>query len=865
MGVVSDHLRRLIAKQVDDHGLVVWYDGDGHYRDFAQVLQLPDTKLVRYDDSFFELRHAIEQDLTGAKPPRLVIYVPLRQEATHHALIEAEVAGVVMQPGQQPPLRNTRLAIVARNALRPILGEGTAARIEKQVEAGQLELADLDRMAEQGEGFGRGVLSVLFGSSNPADVALQFLSSDRFDAELASKDAMGELNALLADTFGSDLSSAAAGETPAALRLRLARWVLATDLIASLSGAIPAPLATVKVPSSASARDACVALARTWRLRRDLRDSYVRLAATVESELRLSRVPINGKALTHVETFGATESALQCYVETQIAGSATDDLIEISQQRQSSFWSEYAPDIQARWALIGTCGQLLAEADRIETELRGAPASVSETVKRYTESQRPWCLLDSYHRHLERRLHNFDFDVDGQHVELEKLIAKARGRYMAVGSRMAERFVRSWADVRFKPPGIPRQVEIFASYVKPKLEDGPTAYVWVDALRFEMGRELASALGEEFSCEFGPALATVPPITEIGMAGLVPQGSERPALVPAAEGKLALRVGATTLKDRKDRVKFLKAAAGVEVLDAKLEDLLPSPRKKLREGIAAAKLVLVTSQEIDELGERDNIPLARRTMDDMLLQLRRAFRILASLGIKHIVVAADHGYLFGEELGEDMKIDPPGGQTVDLHRRVWIGRGGEANDRFLRARAADFGLEGDLEIAVPWNFACFKSPGGAEAYFHGGLSPQEVLIPVIRLTSKSTQRAIPSKDILWTLTPGSAKITSRFFSVQIGARLDGLFGPTLPRVRVELRSKAGSASRPVSASYGFDESTGDVQLKPEDQDPKSVAPNTVTLMIEPKGTKDTMSLHLVDAVSGTELQRLDGIELALAI
>ncbi|MBW1912131.1 MAG: hypothetical protein JRI43_02955 [Deltaproteobacteria bacterium] len=31
MGIVSEYLFNLIAKQVDDNGLVVWYDPDGAY------------------------------------------------------------------------------------------------------------------------------------------------------------------------------------------------------------------------------------------------------------------------------------------------------------------------------------------------------------------------------------------------------------------------------------------------------------------------------------------------------------------------------------------------------------------------------------------------------------------------------------------------------------------------------------------------------------------------------------------------------------------------------------------------------------------------------------------------------------------
>src|SRR2546428_230791 len=85
-----------------------------------------------------------------------------------------------------------------------------------------------------------------------------------------------------------------------------------------------------------------------------------------------------------------------------------------------------------------------------------------------------------------------------------------------------------------------------------------------------------------------------------------------------ATGKLALEIGDVRMKDRKDRVNYLKAhaGAGVKVFEAKLEDLLPKPGKRVREGIESANLVLITSQEIDAMGEEDNISLARRTMDE---------------------------------------------------------------------------------------------------------------------------------------------------------------------------------------------------------------------------------------------------------
>ena len=96
------------------------------------------------------------------------------------------------------------------------------------------------------------------------------------------------------------------------------------------------------------------------------------------------------------------------------------------------------------------------------------------------------------------------------------------------------------------------------------------------------------------------------------------------------------------------------------VFDAKLEDLLPKPSKRVRDGVSNAQLVLITSQEIDELCEQDNITQARRQMDGVLNDLRRGFRVLSDLGVTSIVFTADHGHLFADEVS-DAKIDAPKG------------------------------------------------------------------------------------------------------------------------------------------------------------------------------------------------------------
>jgi hypothetical protein len=73
MGIVSEYLVGLVAKQVEDRGLVVWYDPERAYTQVAAELALPKTTIARYTDTFFRLRHEIEDLLNNSQPPRLVV------------------------------------------------------------------------------------------------------------------------------------------------------------------------------------------------------------------------------------------------------------------------------------------------------------------------------------------------------------------------------------------------------------------------------------------------------------------------------------------------------------------------------------------------------------------------------------------------------------------------------------------------------------------------------------------------------------------------------------------------------------------------------------------------------------------------
>ena len=863
MAIVTEHLIQMIAKQVNDKGLVVWYDPEQAYGEAATELTLPKTTVARYDSSFIKLRHEIDHLLNDGQPPRLVVYVPMERTKTSSALIELEYAGVVMQPRQQPPACNTRLSVVGRNALKPILGEDQVSEIERQVEAGKLSLADLNSLAEQGIDISTGVLKLIFGTANPQEVALAFLHSEQHDEEVSKKEAQKELRHLLQLSFDIELPAA---EALSDWRVKLGRHVLLTDLFASIKNQAPSSLSSVSVAHSTGGIDACVRMTRTWRNSREHRDSYVAAADKTEQELALDQLELPVEPLKENETFLCVERALLSHVEVELLKTATPALLQLAEYRLSRFWADVIPAIQAQWALTSSAAEVLIEADRVGKAIKKAPTTVPALVKAYADDDEPWCLLDTHHRHMESRKYNFEFAASNDHHGLEKLITKAEQRYTEVGSELSKHFITHFQNAHHPIKGLLRQRDIFEKQVKPLLSEGKVAYVWVDALRFEMARELCRLLKDDFTLEIQPAIGTMPTITEIGMASLLPKAHEAAKVVAVGGGKLALEVGGRVIKDRKDRVAFLKEYAGVSVFDAKLDDLLPKPSKKVKDGIQANQLILITSQEIDELGEADNMAQARLQIDGVLSHLRRGVRVLADHGIKTIVLVADHGHLFADEIGEDMKIEAPGGKVEDLHRRVWVGVGGTSEPSYLRTSLTSLGVDSEFDIATPWTFAVFKSKGGGRAYFHGGLSPQELIVPVVVMHSTAKTSA-PSTGIQWTLTPGTAKLTTRFFSVQIAGNQSesSLFGFEPPKVRIELRANKKCVSMPVSASYGFEDATGEVKLKISETDNKRIETNTVTVMLSEEISQKTVGVYLLDAITGAELATPLTVDVAISM
>lgn len=842
MGILANHLLSLLNQRLESHAVVVWFDPKSDYAGFARGLArpgqlLPGAAFHAYDPArgFFALRRDLEPLWSGAERPRLLIYVPRSVEDSHNALIEYSKTGLELGPHQVGD-DNTSLYNLTRRALQNLLPSAALEKLLTQVETGALSLDEIESLAERGQ---VSALALIFETSNAAEIALRFLTDPSVDRELSAKLAGPQLAELLRQELDVDLG---AGDELVPLRIRLSRHLLTVDLVASLAPNLPPALQTIPLPASPAARQSAQAIAQHWRERRSLAESYASAAASLETELALGSQPFSLATLRACQTFPRLEQALQAQVETALLGEKPDPgLLDLIHERLGGFWALQNPAVKLRWQVILAAAQVLLLAQAIRQALKPDQAA-SALFKRYTAGDQPWCLLETWQRRLERDAHNFDADDSTL-----KLVAAAQRAYAETAHQLASRFVRAYESAGLTLSGVTQQVEIYHDFVEPSAAEAPSAYFLVDAFRFEMARELLAQLPEGWRADLIPALATPPTFTEVGMAALMPQAERGLSLSPAGASKLAVTVGEALLRNRPDRVKWLQQQAVQPVVVTELNKIAPLKDNHLRAELKTARLAVVTaSDEIDGMWESQP-HTARRLHDDVFEQLRRGMRTLFNLGYAKIILSADHGFLMGGNLTLGAALEAPGGETADLHRRVWVGRGGAAIGECLRKPLSAFGLGGDLELVTPYGMSVFRVQGGSSEYFHGGLSLPEMVIPVLTVTAGKAKSGLGTPAFAWSVKPGSQKITTRFFTVTIEAQSADLFATaTAPRLRAELRVGGQVISVPVAASYGFDEIARDVKMEFDASTPGKLLPNAITLQIPDVPAGETATLHILD-------------------
>lgn len=847
---LHDYLSEKLAEHLQRRRVVVWYDPRREFEPFVgelceggppaacrlQCVRVAgiEAQLAVFRGSFLEVRAIVEPVVSGDSPAPLVVYAPGAGRDAHGSLLmELETAGHRHEPQLKRQARNV--------FLRQGVSDGV---IDGMLATENLSYADAVGLLEGGRGTnGSSLLKLVFPSvgGNESLVAA-WLADPSKDAAIDAKGARDELFALLSSRLGLELKPE---PSLSDARTRVLRYALVGEFRLDLAGDPPASLGMIPMPQTKEQRELLRAVAAV--LRSEHAEAYVDLADAVEKELALASIDLAPEKLGRIDTFRFEERALLAHAGRLTVAGEWDEAAAVVEARHRSFWADRDAGRQAQWEVCRLMAELGLQVDAVSGGL-DATTDAAAWVARYTADD-GWFRCDLVHRSLEAMAASSNIEPD-----LEAALEHVRRRHEDLLHAMASRFSRALEASGWAVPGVLHQTAVYPEVVAPV--GARVAYVLVDAMRYEMGVELRRQLQDAENVVLRPAVAALPTITPVGMAALLP-GASADFAVAEEKGHVAARVEGRPLRNLADRQKHLEAAVP-GVVDLDIGRLLAMRTGKLRERIADAPLVVVRSQEIDALGETATALIARQLIDTAIGNVARAVHRLASVGVEYFVVAADHGHQFSLAKGEHMRTDNPKGDRVGLHRRCWIGRGGSTPPGAFRVSAPDLGYDSDVDFVFPEGAGVFRSGGGLE-FHHGGVSLQELIIPVLsfRIPARSAEAAAGVKV---EMSGYPDAVTNRTFGVTLrcGAGQADLFGPDEVNVRPLLlagEEQVGEAGMAVNAE--FDRAARTVQLKPGEK--ASVA------MVLKREDCDRVRVVIQDVATSAVLASSDDLPVRLGI
>ncbi|MFX0203435.1 MAG: hypothetical protein ACFFCW_45615, partial [Candidatus Hodarchaeota archaeon] len=469
MGKVSDFIKTLVEKQINEHGIVVWYDPESEYEQLLTDIKIDNTAILKYEDSFFRLRHAAEPYLEFlddsnrpvhdcSVPQRLLVYVPRKRIETNNALIELECAGAIIEPGANNLEQNTRLRVIAERIFKTI-NPDKAPEMGQQVDDGKYTLSDLDKIADEWAGAGTALVKLIFKTVSAKEVVLEFLTTNKYDKDIQKKQAWPEISMQLRMDLGIELKGQ---ETIDEARSTLSRILLISDFLAHIPENMrPDSLKTLPVPSELIHVDAIKSLCRDWRSRLDLREIYVKLSKKVEMELSLSSMQLPWKELTDCETFEFIDLNLIDYGASSVLMGEIDGTQELATQRMQTFWPSQIPTLQLQWKILENTVHVLQTASNVSKSIFKTQKIPEDLILSYTQGDSPWYLLDFHFRHMEMYYEMIEIELGDKFEKLQQVISLARQHYGQVLHEMMEAFTQALERNSFNYGKIPQQRQVY--------------------------------------------------------------------------------------------------------------------------------------------------------------------------------------------------------------------------------------------------------------------------------------------------------------------------------------------------------------------------------------------------------------------
>ena len=499
-------------------------------------------------------------------------------------------------------------------------------------------------------------------------------------------------------------------------------------------------------------------------------DQLREIVIRIEEELKLPEhfIKLEAADLVNTEIFPCIHELILIKLMTEIADSIIDVNIikDTVEKRRTCVWYEEVKDFYEGILQVANMQDFFKEHT---TGFHSAQA-----VKVWKEYTTEYYKMDTFYRLFHR---SYGRSLKTYHEKLHDLFShvmeKAEGLYK---NWFLGQLGENWSKVcaeeieRYgKILEVPQQEEFYKSKVKNA--DNRVFVIISDALRYEVAADLADQLRRETKSQvdLSSMQGIFPTITKFGMAALLPHEK----LSVELQGNVVEVFADGQSTESHDRDRILKTDREDSVA-LKYTDLVTAKRSERSAWVKSKNVVYIYHDTIDEASHTSDT-LVFPACDDAMEELKNIVRIITSdFGGTNIMITADHGFLYTySPLTEDDKADNAGfkNRIIEYGRRYAIMMKDSKPEYLQYVKFLDGNT--DYEAYAPKENVRIKMNGGGLNYVHGGISLQELCVPLIeyhflRKQSKEYQRnkeAYDTKPVEISLLSATHKISNMIFSL----------------------------------------------------------------------------------------------------
>lgn len=748
----------------ENHRLVFWYDPEQSFVDELPSLSLVDVQILNMaNESALGTKLKLElEDKTG----KYLLYFPFAEpDVQNDWLLDIKLYSrcfcadrfsiIFNELGlQQQSLRehlSRRDKFLASKARLTALQRYVQADFDES----DLDMAMIASVVKAESGDLAHVIFALADAAVEDDLGLEQAPASLIELEKY------ELIPPLVAALQSDIGYPATreelkGETPFNLGHFFIR-LLATGFCESI-GDIP-EWANELVISSAKAQAATRAMLSRWRDSSRYYRAFDLVSGWVAEALRLKEklVAFDTDQLAGVATFEAVEQKIIVDLTEAIPQAA----LSLKNERElERFRTIIASRLDGYWASKHKDDAIRRKYRVVYTALQAAIDLFSLRIQH--DSGFHFASIEALYKAYERDLYRFDmayrhYCEASQHAHVEILKKLDDEVEHCYAYWYIDNLAKNWSDrieaeqrlSQWRVLGILNQQDFFQRQVKPLFSKATKRRVVViisDAFRYEAAVELRDRINDKRYSEatLSSQLGVVPSYTTLGMAALLPHKTlEYRSVSDNKSASDDVFVDGLSSQGTASRSKILAVQGGLAVT---AETVKSWSRDEGREVLKDQELVYVYHNVVDARGDSASTESETfMAVDHAIEELTELSRkILMHFNTSTVLITADHGFLFQQsklEAADRSSLAQKPTHAFKSKKRYVLGFGlPETSEAWKGSTKATAGTVSDTDFWVPKGANRFHFVGGAR-FVHGGIMPQEIVVPVLTVKQLRGEKA----------------------------------------------------------------------------------------------------------------------------